>query len=380
MTREEWLAWRRQGLGGSDAASIVGLSPWKTEMDIWMDKKSLLPPEDDDPERNFMLNLGLELEPVVARLYERQTGRELILPEPVVHPAHPEVRGTPDRLVRNELRGVELKTENQFSEMFGEPGSDEVPGHYLVQAAHYMALTGFTHWDIAVLHGGTRFAIYTIQRDAELESMMIEKLTEWWRKHILDDIPPEMDSSEAWRVYLHNRYPRNVLPLAEIAPNSEWIVDSLGEIRKAEKAISGFRKEFENRLKAIIGDREGVFCKYGRVTWKNTKDSEGVDWEKAFQMLSSMTKAKESMQQQCIRKSLEKEPGVRRFLFTPAKERDRDYAARAIPEDPRIIEFSKFVGEVQRRDRQGLAEAPIGGTNPEDSAHILSENSETSSS
>lgn len=380
MTREEWLAWRRLGLGGADDASIVGLSPWKSEMDVWMDKKNLLPPEDSDPERNFMLDLGLQLEPIVARLYERQTGRELIVPEPMVHPEHQEIRGTPDRIVRNELRGVELKTENQFTEQFGEPGSDEVPGHYLVQAAHYMMLTGFPYWDIAVLHGGTRFAIYTIQRDAELESMLIDKLTAWWQKHILHDIPPEMDSSEAWRIFLHQRYPRHVLPIEEISPNSAWLVDSLGEIRKAEKAIAGYREEYENKLKGIIGDREGVYCKYGRVTWKNTKDSERVDWEKAFLMLSSMTKANESMQKQCVRKSLEIKKGVRRFLYTPAKERDRDYAARIIPEDPRIIEFSKFIGAVQRRDSEGVAEAPATGADAEDSSDSFSENSETRSS
>jgi predicted phage-related endonuclease len=345
-----------------------------------MDKKGLLPPEDSDPGRNFMLDLGLQLEPVVARLYERQTGRELLTPQPIMDAHHPELRGTPDRLVMNEARGVELKTENQFTEEFGEPGSDEVPGHYLVQAAHYMMLTGYPYWDIAVLHGGTRFAIYTIKRDQELENLMIGKLTSWWQKHIVEDVPPEMDPSEAWRVYLHQRFPRHVLPIEEIAPNSAWLVDSLGEIRKAEKAIGAYRQEYENRLKEIIGDREGIFCKYGRVTWKNTKDSETVDWEKAFEMLSSITKANESIQTQCIKKSLEIKSGVRRFLYTPAKERDRDYAARAIPEDPRVINISRFIGAIQERDRQSTPEAPAAGTNPENRTDRVSENSETGAS
>jgi predicted phage-related endonuclease len=342
-------------------------------MDVWMEKKNLLPPPEDDAEKNFLLDLGLQLEPVIARLYERQTGRQLTLGEPVVHPAHPELRGTPDRLVEGELRGVELKTENEFSDQYGEPGTDEIPPHYLVQCAQYMMLTGYSFWDLAVLHGGSRFAIYTIKRDAELEAMMVDKLTEWWRKHIVGDQPPPLDSSDAWKIYLKKRFPKNIRPIEEAAPHSEWIVDSYNEIRKAEKTILEYRQEYESRLKGIIGDRDGITSRYGRVTWKLTKDSVHVDWQRAFAVLASLHQGDPKTPDEIIQMHTETRPGVRRFLFAPAKE--GTYASRV--KDARIVEFSNAFGTLQRRNSQSAPKALASGTDDPDSPHGVPANAKT---
>src|SRR6266849_2791235 len=151
-------------------------------MDVWLDKMGLKE-ETPDPDRDFLLDLGNSLEPVIAGLYEKQTGRTLIaLAPPGIweHPKHPMLLGSPDRLVRGERRGVELKSENLFQDKFGESGTDQVPEHYLIQCAHYMAITNYDAWDVALLHGGARFNIYTINRDLELEKAMVEQLLNWW--------------------------------------------------------------------------------------------------------------------------------------------------------------------------------------------------------
>lgn len=378
MKKDEWLAFRKLGIGGSDSASILGLSPWRTAMDVWMEKHGLLEDNDGrDPAKNFLLNLGQQLEPVIARLYEQQTGHELITTEPVVHPEYPELRGTPDRIVAGQLRGVELKSENTYSDEFGEPGSDQVPAHYLIQAAHYLLITGFMEWDIAILHAGTRFGVYTIRRDNELIDMMCAKLREWWRDHIVADVPPNVDHSEAWKKFLHKKYPRNVLPIDEMQPESAYLIDSLAEIHKAEAAIEQYRMLYENQLKLIIADRDGLSSKYGRVTWKVTKDSEHTDWEKAFYMLCQLTKVSHVQQEYAIGKSTETRKGVRRFLFTPPK--DKEYASR-IEENPRLIEFSAALREIQRRNRESLAEAPDTGQDDPNRADIVPKNPETSAS
>jgi len=318
--KAEWLKNRRKGIGGSDAAAILGYSPWKKPMDVWLDKKGMVP-ERTDPDKEFLLDLGQEMEPVIARLYEKQTGRRI---EPVGgllhHPEHPVLLGTPDRLVVGEERGVELKTENVFSDQFGDPGTDEVPINYLIQCAHYMAITGYARWDIAVLHGGARFAIYHLERDLELENMMVAQLLDWWRLHILNNVPPEIDHSEAWRFYLHKKHPVNLLPLEPLPEQHTPLLAQLYRVREAEKGIGVMRDELEMQLKALIADREGYTSPFGRVTWKNTKNTQHTDYQAAFFKLAGAVGATQETQKKILEQFTENRPGVRRFLFTPRKD------------------------------------------------------------
>src|SRR6267142_5704216 len=110
---EDWKIVRRSGVGGSDVAAILGLSPWKSAMDVWLEKKGLLE-ETSDPNREFLLELGTQLEPVIARLYERETKAKLVLPFPAQwrHKQRDILIGSPDRFVEGQARGVELKSEN----------------------------------------------------------------------------------------------------------------------------------------------------------------------------------------------------------------------------------------------------------------------------
>jgi putative phage-type endonuclease len=152
-TRELWLAGRRRGIGGSDAAAILGLSPWRTEMDVWLDKtgRTDVEPEIIDPDRKFLLELGQEMEKGIARLYTLKTGREL---EPIpehallIHPKFPTLIGTPDRLVLGESRGVEIKTENSFQHKFGEPGEPDA-----IPVAPIPASPRIPRWSVSALYG-----------------------------------------------------------------------------------------------------------------------------------------------------------------------------------------------------------------------------------
>jgi predicted phage-related endonuclease len=343
-------------------------------MDVYMDKKALADEEFSDPEKNFLLDLGLQLEPIVARLYVRQTGRELIVPsDNIVHPSHPELRGTPDRLVQNELRGVELKTENEFTDQFGDPGTDQIPPHYLIQCAHYMAITGMPLWDVAVLHGSSRFAIYPLERDAELESLLIERLTEWWHKHVVLDIPPDMDGSDAWKSYLHKKFPHNIRPIEEIQANSAYLIEELRRVHLVQKQMEGYRQEMENKLKGIIGDREGVFSSCGRVTWKRTRASEKIDWEAAFRLLAQQSDVDHQQISDLIEQCTEKKAGVRRFLFTAAKG-EQSYADRAIQAS---VDLPRLIREIQGGNRQSTPETSQSGAHGADSANQLPENTTT---
>ncbi len=167
--RDEWLAARRTGLGGSDVGAILGLSPFRTPVDAWLEKTGRAP-DDDLAERRRDLRFGIYVGQFVASEYERETGRQVQRFTAMLrHPTGP-LLGNVDRLVIPEgskvasqmgriraRRGLECKTANTFtafdSEAWGAAGTDQVPPHYLVQTATYLVLTGCDVWEPAVLFG-----------------------------------------------------------------------------------------------------------------------------------------------------------------------------------------------------------------------------------
>lgn len=323
--RKAWLAKRRAGIGGSDAAAILGYSPWKSAMQVWMEKMGLEEPERSEQEQ-FQLDLGTDLEPVIAKLYERQTKSQLYQPvlTPMVNPRHDFMLGSPDRLVLGELRGVELKTENRYIDEFGEPGTDEVPYHYLIQCAHYMAVLDYPVWDVALLKSGASFAVYHIERDLELETEMIESLGEWWNEHIVKKIPPDLDGSDAWRVYLKQRYPRDILPIkteGELNARTLTVINNLRTIRQILSEYGELEQHCENEIKAVIGEHEGIVGDFGKVTWKKSRDGTHTDWESVALDLAARLgwKTAGGPFLDAIALHSVDRPGSRRFLFTPKK-------------------------------------------------------------
>ena len=79
MNREEWLNERRTGIGGSDAAAVMGLNPWKSPLDVYLDKTGQLMESPDNP----ALYWGRVLEEVVAREYSLRTRKS---PKKKPHP------------------------------------------------------------------------------------------------------------------------------------------------------------------------------------------------------------------------------------------------------------------------------------------------------
>lgn len=322
-SRAEWLELRRKGLGGSDVAGVLGLSPWSSPMSVWCDKMGL---SEESEERNFRLDIGLRLEPVIADLYERETGRTLA-PGPgiITHAKYPFLIGTPDRVVNMEPIGVELKTSARGDE-FGAPGTDEVPEHYYLQCMHYMEILDFDTWDIALLRGGSEFSIYTIRRDDNFRSIwadVLPRLVEFWEKNVLDNVPPDVDGSEAWGLYLAKKHGANLLPVVDATEEAEILVRKLEAGLAKQRQLDAAVDAIKNQLKVLIGDYDGFRCDEGKVTWKKTKDGVDIDFEEAFTELLETHIHPDAQKRVCdeiLSKHSEIRRGSRRFLFTANKE------------------------------------------------------------
>ena len=72
LSNEEWLSYRRRGIGGSDAAAILGISPWRTARDLYYDKLNVVKADMD--ENWVALEMGHLLEDLVARIFAKKTG------------------------------------------------------------------------------------------------------------------------------------------------------------------------------------------------------------------------------------------------------------------------------------------------------------------
>lgn len=276
--REQWLAERRKGLGSSDAAAVLGLNPFKSALTVWLEK--LHPDMLPEPENRELLDFGNDVEPAIARAYERATGRAVTMPNglPFVHPEFPELMASPDRMVANfsvEKRLVELKWESKFSDKFGAPGSDEVPDAYLIQAAHQMAVLGCDWCDIASMHAGPPVLIYPLHRDKELEKEIIQRERHWWATYIVADQEPPITGDPAWAKYLAQKYPSNRGEIVKVTNEEvEREVHELIAIRRNMKTIEARESELESIIKNYIADRDGITGEWGTITWRKGKDQE----------------------------------------------------------------------------------------------------------
>jgi putative phage-type endonuclease len=171
---------RRTGIGGSDAPAALGISPWRTPYDLWLEKTG----RDEPVTTTEPMLWGELLEPVITAEYVRRTGRQILLePEMLRHPSHQWMIAHLDgrTISEPEPRILEVKTARD-ARGWGEPGSDEVPLAYLVQVHHYLVVSGASIADLAVLIGGSDFRIYEIRADAGIAEQLIAREAEFWRQ------------------------------------------------------------------------------------------------------------------------------------------------------------------------------------------------------
>lgn len=280
-TREEWLERRRLGIGSSDIAALAGADPYRTPLDVWLDKTGREP----DGIETRPMRLGKRLEPIILGEYQEETGRRAILNGHLYQHRDVEIAlATPDAFeIDLDRDGIELKAPGvrQKGE-WGKSGTDEIPENYLAQVAWQMFVTGRTRWHVAALFGNEAFRVYRIERDLELEGGLVEIAQRFWRDHVVTGKAPALDASESARRYVHSLYPRERGALVEVKPDSweESLVLELAQ-RRAEIATAEEKAAaVETRVKALIGDAEGlVQAKNFKVTWKKPKDSTKTDWE-----------------------------------------------------------------------------------------------------
>jgi len=248
--KQEWLRERKNYIGGTDLASIVGLSPYKTALDVYLDKTS----DDIREESSPAMKWGSLLEDVIAKEYAEVTGYNLeIEPNVLYHPKYKFLGANIDRWADNKKHVLECKTAGfTRGKEWGEVGTDQIPESYLVQVAFYAAICDVPKVDIAVLIGGQDFRIYTYNRNRELEDKLIKIACNFWYNHIEKRIPPKcINTRDTFNLFPQSNYheilaENNIIEkLEELKAAKEEEVRIADTIEKLKTDIQEFMRDYD---------------------------------------------------------------------------------------------------------------------------------------
>lgn len=260
LPREEWLAWRRKGIGGSDVAAIMGISPFRTARDIYYDKLNITPGEENDS--NWVAKeMGHLLEDLVAEIFHKKTGYEVYqVKKMFYHPQYPFMLADVDYFVKmpdGTTAILEIKTTNyNAKDNWWLDGKKIVPVYYEVQGRHYMAVTNIDRVFFCCLYGNTEdeVIIREIVRDIPYEEEMIFLEQNFWENHVTPNTPPPyLESGElAMQSVLSHIGPADksaptVMFGAGIRPTLQRYVELNEEYRRSDKHT----KKLESDLKLL---------------------------------------------------------------------------------------------------------------------------------
>ncbi len=238
ITREQWLEYRRTGLGGSDAAVVMGLTPYRSKIELWADKTGAC----RKPRTTRQCAPGAIWSSTLQNGFCEAAGKKVRRRNYIFqHDEYDFITANVDREIIGENAGLECKTTSAFTKADFDSG--EIPLYYYCQCCHYMNVMGYDRMYLAVLIGGQRFRWFTIERnDSECAALLRSEIA-FWNDCIKPDIRPEPDGSESAEHTLKALYP-------------DWQDNAIAMFEQNDAAaelaaVMAQKKELETREKAL---------------------------------------------------------------------------------------------------------------------------------
>lgn len=274
----QWLQARKEGIGGSDAAAILGMSKYATPLTVWLEKTGRSEP--DDLSENESVYWGSTLEEVVGREFKKRhpdfkvRRRNSLLRSK----EHPWMLASLDFefTTQEGKKGVlEVKT---CDKMLAKDWEDGVPDYYVPQPTHYLAVTDYDLYAVAVLIGGNRYKDIILERDEDDIQALIERERVFWFDFVASDVMPEVTSTKADSEALNELYnPPNDEYISALSSDMP-ILDRLKKAKERQKETKDEIDLLTNELKSIIGESRGIITEREKVTWSR---SEATTFEKS---------------------------------------------------------------------------------------------------
>jgi len=306
LNRDEWLTVRKQGIGSSDAASAVGLNPYKSQLELWMEKtgRDANLPKVDPKDQSSPMYWGNLLESIVAAHYTMRSGHKVRRINAVLqHPKEPWMLANIDREVTGapDVQILECKTAGFHGSFLWRDG---VPEYIQLQVMHQLSVTGKQCADVAVLICGQDLQIHRIQRDEAMITKLIELERAFWH-YVETDTPPPADGSDSADLALRCLYPQDTGQTLDLSDDLEMsaVFSDLLAIRQVLTDKGLLEAQLKQRIQQRMGDATKVLFQTGDVTWRRSKDGSGLD-------TASLLKD----QPQLLQRYTVVKPGSRRFL------------------------------------------------------------------
>lgn len=248
---------RQKHIGASDMPAIMGLSPWRTPYDVWLEKTGQVEPQYESEAMGIgnMLEDGL-LDWASARLEMPITKNQYRVHENTI------LSASHDALVNGSPIGLEAKTSGRNDD-WGDDGTDDVPAHVIIQCHQQMLVSGLELVFVPALLGGgfgLSRRLYRIVRDNDICEVIEREGIRFWREHVIPRVAPD----GAPTLEVARRIIRTPNKITQIDPEiiAEW------ETAKANAALyEKVAKARQAEILAMLGDAEAAEYDGGMLTY-----------------------------------------------------------------------------------------------------------------
>ena len=276
-SHEEWLAFRRTGIGGSDMSALLGMNPYRSVLDIWLDKTGQSEP---DTEENQYTYWGTKLEALVAEEFAKQTGWKVRNNNFTLRSEeHPWMLANIDREIVGVDAGLECKTASAYKK--NEWEGDGVPDAYYIQCQHYMAVTGKASWWIACLLGGNTFIYKEIPRNDEVIDSIISQGETFWHEFVVPKIMPATDGSAACSDAIRAMFTPQNTEVVELPNSAEVYIQQYQSALDKARVAKEEKTAAINVLMLMMGNNKSGSCGSYTLKYTNPKPKKKFN-DKAF--------------------------------------------------------------------------------------------------
>lgn len=251
LDHDKWLGYRKNSIGGSDSATIIGLNKFKSSYSLWAEKKGYFDSTQKDTEA---MRQGRDLEEYVSQRFCEATGKKVRKRNYMfLHNNYDFISANVDREIVGENAGLECKTTSVYNKTDFENG--EIPEYYYCQCMHYMAVMGYEKMYLAVLILSKGFYYFEIKRDEAEIKALIDTEVYWWNKYILGNEIPEIDGSDSTLNTVRNINKDVIADVKDISKLDD-VLNEYEAVCKQKKFVEEKEKELKNNIIAFMGSNE----------------------------------------------------------------------------------------------------------------------------
>ena len=285
MTHEEWLEARQAGIGGSDAGAICGLNPYRSSIDVWMDKMGKAPEKPD----NEAMRVGRDLEQYVADRFTERTGLKVRKDNHIIiNPEYSFMLANVDRRIVGENALLECKTVSPYNAYLWKDGN--CPASYEVQCHHYMAVTGAAKVYLAALIMGMDFVVVEIPRDEEVIRYLRNIEQDFWTNFIETGEMPAPDGSEAAAKAIRELFPESAEKTVDLS-FMQPTIERIDQITQLEDELKREKDGLKQQIQLHMEDADTAFIGERKITWKTSKPRVTVDSKRLKEEMPVVYKA-----------------------------------------------------------------------------------------